>query len=214
MEYVAHRAGNDPDTLRSAQGVADLIELDVHRSRGARTEVRHAKRLWPSRRLWDRWYLLPPGQEAKPLDEIMAAALPDTALWFDLKGLSTNLGDRLVEFAVADERSVVVSSKSWWLLGGLTGTPNLRTFRSAGNRLELALLLWLPSRARTDGVVVHRRLLTPRVVSRLTSRGPVFTWNVGDRETIEQLQRQGIAGVILDDLGLLTPPSSPGEGSE
>ncbi len=109
------------------------------------------------------------------------------------------------------ERQVVVSSKSWWLLGGLTGTPNLRTFRSAGNRFELALLLWLPSRASTDGAVVHRRLLTPSVIERLTSRGPVFTWSVTDRDTIDELEQKGIAGVILDDLDLVAPGRFPTE---
>ncbi|MEZ5230173.1 MAG: VC0807 family protein [Acidimicrobiales bacterium] len=36
MEVVAHRAGNDPVALRAAEGIADLIELDVHRDRGHR----------------------------------------------------------------------------------------------------------------------------------------------------------------------------------
>lgn len=203
MEYVAHRAGNDPDLLKAAEGRVDLVELDVHRGRTGQTMVRHAKRLWPTSRLWDRWYLVPADATVPDLEAILAAARPDTALWFDVKGVSTDLADRLTAMANDGERRVVVSSKSWWLLAGFTGTPNLRTFRSAGNRFELMLLLWLPTRVSTDGAVVHRRLLTPGTLDRLMRRGPVFTWGVNDRSTIEELEQRGIAGVILDDIELI-----------
>ncbi len=52
VELVAHRAGNTAATARLSLGKVDMIELDVHVLRG-RVEVRHAKVLRPTRRLFD-----------------------------------------------------------------------------------------------------------------------------------------------------------------
>ncbi len=202
LEFVAHRAGNDVDALQAAEGRVDIIELDVHRGPGFTTEVRHAKRLWPTRRLWDRWFLLPSHASVPLLEEILEAARSDTALWFDLKGPSTHLGDSLTAMAERGERRLVVSSKSWWLLRRFTGVEGIRTYWSAGNRLELAILLAFPWLGHADGAVVHSRLLSPRVAKRLVGRGSVFTWGVMDRSSIAALERLGVDGVIVDDLGL------------
>lgn len=202
MEFVAHRAGNTAESLRAAEGKADLIEMDVHHGRAGEGEVRHAKRLWPTRRLWERWYLIPGDTAVLTLDELLAMVQPDTGLWLDLKGVCSSLGSS-VESLVKDGRPVVLSSKSWWLLGAYAATEGVRTFRSAGNRWELGLLLWLPSRVRTDGAVVHRRLLSDRVIRRLLQRGLLFSWNIPDQATIDHLERRGVDGVIVDDLSLL-----------
>ena len=42
VEFVAHRAGNDPDLALRAARVADLVDLDVHWHWG-RLEVRHLR---------------------------------------------------------------------------------------------------------------------------------------------------------------------------
>jgi len=204
VEFIAHRAGNDPDLLRRAESVADIVEIDVHLGAGTRVEVRHAKRLWPTRRLWERWFLLPANTVVPTLEEIVDSADPTTRMWLDLKGCTGRLSRRTLA-AVGDRRPLTVSTKPWWLLRTFAGMDEVRTIRSAGNRLELALLFWLPSRARTDGAVVHHRLLTDSVIERLTRRGLLFTWAVDDVASIERLARHGVDGVILDDLTLVAP---------
>lgn len=201
MEFVAHRAGNGVPSLRLAQRFTSLIEIDVHAGRDGRLEARHAKSLWPTSRLWERWYLLPAGAAIVPVSEIVAAAAPATQLWLDLKGVHRRIA--IGARAAVQGRSVTVSSKSWWLLRAFEGVDGARTLRSAGNRLELALLQWLPSRVACDGAVVHSRLLTDGVIRRLRRRGQLFTWHVTDVATIERLARLGVDGVIVDDLELI-----------
>ncbi len=207
MEVVADRAGNAVVALIEAQDRVDLVEVDVHLDRHRRIEVRHAKRLWPTRRLWERWYLLPRGTDVPHLALIVEAAAPDTHLWLDLKGPRRQLADLALE-VVGQRPAITVSSKCWWLLGRLTGVPRVRTLRSAGNRFEMFLLLRLPTRSKVDGAVVHRRLLDDRVIEQLRSRGLVFTWGVEDADTIDWLRGRQVDGVILDDLSLVPPRRS------
>lgn len=201
-ELVAHRAGNDLAALRAAERCADLVEVDVHRHRG-RLEARHAKVLWPTRRLWERWHLLPTGSTAVEVTDVLAAAAPGTHLLLDLKGANRAVAREAARLA-AGRRPLTASTKPWWVLGPLRGT-GIRTVRSAGNRLELALLLWLPIGRRVDGFGVHHRLLTPRIAARLRRRaGLLFAWGIEDRPTAERVAGWGVTGLILDDLGLLT----------
>lgn len=199
---IAHRAGNSPEQIKATQYLVDAVELDIHRGRNGRIEVRHAKTLWPTRRLWDRWYLLPAATPVPTLDHVLDSVADETGLWFDLKGVRENVSTRIIDLAAEGCRPIMVSSKSWWLLDGITGHDNIRTFRSVGNRFELMMLRWMPTKARVDGTVIHRRFLTPSIIERLRSRGPIFAWGATDRASVEWLEEQGIAGVILDDLGL------------
>lgn len=202
MEFIAHRAGNSTGALRAAEPIVDIIELDVHLGRGNRVEVRHAKKLWLTRRLWEKWHLEPSDSEIPALLEILDAADPATHLWLDLKGFTPRLSRRVRE-VMGERRPLTVSTKPWWLLRNFSNVPGIRTIRSAGNRFELSLVFWLPSRLTTDGTVVHHRLLTDRVLKRLLQRGAVYTWAVDDSDSIERLRRGGVAGVILDDLRLV-----------
>jgi glycerophosphoryl diester phosphodiesterase len=207
MEFIAHRAGNSAEALLAAESIVDIIEVDVHLGRGNRVEVRHAKKLWLTSRLWEKWHLEPRDSEIPALLEILDAAHPATHLWLDLKGFTPRLSRRVLE-DMGERRPLTVSTKPWWLLKAFSGVPGIRTIRSAGNRFELALVFSLPSRLKTDGTVVHCRLLTDRVLKRLLQRGPVYSWAVDDMDSIERLRRGGVAGVILDDLRLVPP----GEG--
>lgn len=202
MEFIAHRAGNSPKDVLAAEDVTNIIEADVHLGDAGRVEVRHAKKLWFTRRLWDRWYLLPRQTNVATLREVMNAANPTTHLWLDLKGFTPRLSRRCLA-EVGDRRPLTVSTKPWWLLVPFEPLDDVRRIRSAGNRAELALLLWAPSRAKTNGAVVHHRLLSDRIVQRLLRRGLLFTWAVHDTESIERLERLGVTGVILDDLRLV-----------
>jgi glycerophosphoryl diester phosphodiesterase len=201
VELIAHRAGNDPGSLRRRRGDADLVEVDVHWS-GGDLEVRHAKVLWPTRRLWERWHLLPAGTPVPSFADVLDAAGPDTHLLVDLKGPLPRVG-RQALVALGQRRPVTVSSKAWWVLRPFRGT-GVRTVRSAGNRAELALLRWLPVGRRVDGFGLHRRLCTPRVVAELRRRTDVvFAWAVDDDGTAHRLARWGVTGLIVDDPDLL-----------
>lgn len=203
MEIIAHRAGNGIVALAAAERAGvDAVEVDVHLARGRRLEVRHGKRLWPSRRLWEKWYLLPRETEVPELEHILQAAAPGTALWLDLKGPDPRLASA-VRNLIGERAPLTISTKAWWNLHQFRQTAGIRTIRSAGNRFELALLLWLPTRAKFDGAVVHRRLLNESVARRLLSRGLLFSWAVPDAATIGTLAELGVTGVILDDLGLI-----------
>lgn len=201
MELIAHRAGNRPDAVASAVH-ADVVELDVH-LRGDRLEVRHAKRLWATSRLWDRWYVLARDAPRWTLAEALASAGDERHVMLDLKGVSPRL-TRAVRREIGARRPVTVSTKSWWLLAGFSRSDGVRTLRSAGNRFELAVLLLLPSSVRPDGVVVHQRLLDATTVRRLRRRAAlVWSWGAGDRATVDRLVAVGVDGLILDDLELI-----------
>jgi len=203
--FVAHRAAEPAVRLAEAAARADRCELDLHLGPHGTIEVRHAKRLWPSRRLWERWYVLPAGHRVATLDEILAAAPPGTAWWFDLKGVSPRLTRRLLPYLdTRTAATVTVSSKSWWLLAPLAGRAGVRTFRSAGNRAELALLLRWPGRAGLSGAVVRRSLLDAPLRKRLAARGLVATWGVTSEADIAALAAEGtVDSVIVDDLSLI-----------
>ena len=202
MEFIAHRAGNDIERLRAAELVADVIEVDVHLGERGRVEVRHAKKLLFTRRLWERWYVLPKDVEVFRLVEIVAEANSETHFWLDLKGFTPRLSRR-VRTAIGARRPLTVSTKPWWLLRPFAGDEGVRIIRSAGNRFELALLLWLPSRLQTDGTVVHYRLLSDGVFERLSKKGLVFCWAATETAHVDRLLKLGATGVILDDLSLV-----------
>ena len=202
MEFIAHRAGNDIEKLRAAEPVADVIEVDVHLGERGRVEVRHAKKLLFTRRLWERWYVLPEDVEVPGLIEIMSAGNSDTHFWLDLKGFTPRLSRR-VRAVIGERHRLTVSTKPWWLLVPFAGDDGVRIIRSAGNKFELALLLWLPSRLQADGAVVHYRLLSDTVFERLSKKGLVFCWAATDATHVDRLITLGATGVILDDLSLV-----------
>lgn len=204
MEFIAHRAGNDLSSLQAAIGLADRVEFDVHLGPGGRVEARHAKLLWPTSRLWDRWYVLPPSTAVPALATLLGSIDDQHPVWLDLKGCTRRLSRHVLAELGSSERDVIVSTKPWWLLPTFTGRSNTRVIRSAGNRTELALLLMLPSMVSLDGVVVAHRLLTDKVVRRLLRRfETLYTWGLDDIGAVERLGRLGATGVILDDLSLI-----------
>lgn len=202
VRFVAHRAGNSVDALRQAEHIVETVEVDVHGAGVDSPEVRHAKRVWFTDRLWDRWFLLPRGSAGVRFGTIVDAAAPKTVLWVDLKGVDPRLPSKVLQ--ALGEREFVASSKSWWMLRHFTSVSTAQTFRSAGNRFELALLLLRQlGPNRVSGSVVHARLLSPRVLRRLLLSGDVYTWAANDAELIARLAGLGVAGFIVDDLDVV-----------
>lgn len=198
---VAHRAGNRPASARSALGRVHLIELDVHRHRG-RLEVRHEKVLWPTSRLWERWFLLPRGTSVSTLEEVLAAIGPDAALLLDLKCF-TPRSARCIRRAVGDRQPILVSTRSWWLLREFSDRPGTVMLRSCGSRRQLWFALRLPGLSDRCGIVAHERLLdnaTIRAIRSATST--LYTWAVPSVERGADLAAAGVTGLIVDDLDL------------
>jgi len=196
---VAHRSGNAAATASRDLARADAIELDVHVFRG-RVVVRHEKILWPSSRLWERWRLLPAGTRVPEIGEILAAVDDDTLLLVDLKCF-TRRAARRIRRSLPSDRPLLVSARSWWVLGAFADRPLTTCLRSCGNRAQLQVAVRLPGLGHRLGLVVHQRLLTPANVAVVLGRGDhLFTWAVTDPERARQLVEAGVSGLIVDDL--------------
>lgn len=196
---VAHRAGNRPDTARSAIDRADWIESDVHVRRG-RVEVRHSKKFWPTSRLWERWFLLPRDTEVFVIGDVLAAVGPDTPLLLDLK-CYTGRAARRIRRAVSDAQPLIVSARSWWVLRQFEDRPGTTMLRSCRHRWHLELATRLPGLGRRTGIVAHQELLNPESIKAALAATPVlFTWAVPTVERAVELHECGVAGLIVDDL--------------
>jgi len=199
---VAHRAGNDLDTLRAALDAgADLVEADVHAFRG-RLEVRHHKSFGPWW-LWERGELL--RRRDAPLFEVrrlLAAADGDPRLMLDLKGIHPRLAGRLAKALRAADR-ITVCTQHWWMLDAFRDLPHVRLVLSAGSRRGLRRLRARLRVRSSYGACVHRRLLTPELVTELR-RGAevVLTWPVDTAAELLDAQRLGVDGVIGKDLAV------------
>jgi len=198
---VAHRAGNQPSVATDAVRRADVVECDVHVQRG-RVEVRHEKLIRPTSRLWERWYLLPAGTVMPSLDEVLAAVPPDVPLLLDLKCF-TRRAARRIRRAVPEDRPILVSSRSWWVLAAFRDRPGTIRLRSCGNRLQLRAVTMVPGLGDRVGVVAHNRLLDAEAIGPVLAKTPqLFTWAVETLERGRHLVTKGVAGLIVDDLDL------------
>lgn len=202
MEWIAHRAGNLPETIGPAAARADVLELDVHTFRG-RLEVRHGKVLWPFARQWEQWYLLPTDAPRPPLVSILDAMPEGVHIWVDLKGYTSGLTRRVLA-ALGDRRPVTMSTRNWWILGPARRAGSVRVMGSVGNRAQRWLITHLPLQAGIGGVVVNERLVDAAFMDRIHRRTPtVISWGVTDAGRAAELVRLGISGLIVDDLDLI-----------
>ena len=198
---VAHRAANAPDTLRAAQGCADVAEADVHLFRG-RLEVRHAKTLGPLPVLWEKWYLLDRDTPRPLLGDLLAAAAPLASdLMLDLKGPDPRL-PRAVARELAGwtgERPLIVCGRIWRTVDRLREGADVRALHSVGSPRELRALLRRYGPGALEGVSVDHRLLSPAAVAALRERADlVWAWIVDDPARAELLSRWGVTGFISD----------------
>lgn len=202
VELIAHRAGNTGAGIETFAARADGIEMDVHLHRG-QIVVRHAKRIWLTSRLWDRWFILPPETEVPLLGDVLEKVSGAVGLWIDCKGVTSRLPQEVLRM-IDGRWMVTLSTKSWWVLSHGPHEHNVRTFRSVGNRFEMLLLRILPARGVFDGIVVHSRLLNPDVITGLHRHYElVFSWSIADEDAGRQLIAWGIDGLIVDDLLVL-----------
>lgn len=199
---IAHRAGNDPASLRAAgRGGADLAEADVHLRRG-RLELRHAKSLGPLPVHWEPWYLV------RPTGVVLADLVPHLGgaprLLLDLKGWQPWLGRRVRDAMAATAPGVpyTVCTRRWHLLDAFAGLAHVDVVRSVRTARELRRL---PARP-TWGVALHRDLVTAPVVAGLLQHAhTVLTWPVDGPDDAARAVRAGARGLISDDLATVGP---------
>lgn len=210
---VAHRAGNRIDLLREALDAGvDLVEADVHRFRRT-LEVRHWKTLG-RRLLWERWELAL-RREIAPIGllDVLSELGGDARLMLDLKGVHPALASEVAAMLrrAAPDVPIAVCTRHWWMVEAFARDPHIRVILSAGSRLGV---LRLQDRLRDRpagrdgpavfGVSVHRRLLTPPVVTQLRRRaGHVLTWPVDTAAELAEARALGVSGVTSKSLPLL-----------
>jgi glycerophosphoryl diester phosphodiesterase len=204
---VAHRAGNDLDTLRSALDAgADLVEADVHAYRG-RLEVRHHKSLGPLW-LWERGELLRRRDTPQlEVHELLTKLGGDHRLMLDLKGIHPRLAGRLAALLRRSmpDSVVTICTQHWWMLDAFRDLSHVRPVLSAGSRRGLRRLRARLRTRPTYGVCVHRRLLTPEIVTELRQGASVvLTWPVDTEHAVRDAHRLGVDGLIGKDLRLLS----------
>jgi glycerophosphoryl diester phosphodiesterase len=200
---VAHRAGNSAAAAILGAGL-DLIELDAHVFRG-RVELRHAKVLRPSSRLWEQWYLLPRGTRGVPIAEVLNALEPEQPLLVDLKCFTRRAARRILA-EISEDRPILVACRSWWVLRVARGRPNAAMLRSCANRLQVRLATAIPGLGERTGVTVHARLLDADTVAEFRARTPlVYTWGFTGGPEVQALTELGVTGVITDDPAWCSP---------
>jgi glycerophosphoryl diester phosphodiesterase len=138
-----------------------------------------------------------PGYELRVLDALRAYAVLDRAL------IATQHRSSLEVLRAADP-----TVRLGWSVPKLTRDP----FRSRATRLPAyvalqAFRLALPGQAarairarRCDALMVHWRLVTPRLVRRVQSAGgEVYVWTVDELPRMRALDALGVTGVITND---------------
>jgi glycerophosphoryl diester phosphodiesterase len=75
-----------------------------------------------------------------------------------------------------------------------------------GRRVLPAVLARRVRRGEMDAVMVHWRLMSPRLLRSVRSAGgEVYVWTVDDVATLRRLEALGVDGVITNDPRLFTP---------
>ena len=200
---VAHRAGNSAAAAILAAGL-DMIELDAHVFRG-HVELRHAKVLRPSRRLWEQWYLLPRGARGVPIAEVLDTLEPEQPLLVDLKCFTRRAARRILA-EISEDRPILVACRSWWVLRVASERPNAAMLRSCANRLQVRLASLVPGLGERTGVTVRAHLLDADTVAEFRARTPlVYTWGFTSGPEAQALAALGVTGLITDNPAWCAP---------
>jgi glycerophosphoryl diester phosphodiesterase len=138
-----------------------------------------------------------PGYEIRVLEALRERGLLDRAL------ISTQYEESLALLRAAEP-----TLRLGWSVPKLTRDP----FRSRATRVPVLVALQvfravLPARAaaairarRCDALMVHWRLVTPRLVRRVRAAGgELYVWTVDDLARLRALEALGVTGVITND---------------
>ena len=200
---VAHRGGNDLARLREAEQLGiGLVECDVRLWRG-QVEVTHLRAVGRLPIHWEKWRLANPFRRRLRLDELFAAATPETELMIDLKGHDLRLAERVLD-ALPSGRAVSVCSRDWRLLEPFEHHGTVRVVYSVGTQAELDALLARPDDAAAlAGISIHHHLLDERTMPELRRRAAlILAWPVATDHRAHELIELGVDGVITQDFSI------------
>jgi len=223
MRRVGHKGadliapGNTIESFDAAlEAGVDMIEFDVLREE-------HGDELIPAHDYRDAASRTPHTLE-EGLAHLASEAFAEVELDLDLKlpGYELRVLDALRDAGVLD-RAVISSQfrsslellraaeptvRLGWSVPKVTKDP-FRSRRTALVALVAiqALRLVLPAQAaravrnrRCDALMVHWRLVTPRLVRRVRKAGgEVYVWTVDELPRLRQLEALGVTGVITND---------------
>lgn len=217
---VAHRAANNPATLRSALDAGiDLIEADVRYFKGV-PEVRHFKSLG-THLLWEPGEVVPRRNIEVPTLADLLESVGDqkNRLLLDLKGFRPGLGPAVagVLAELAPDIPMAIATPHWWMFKSFADLPHARPILTAGSwpmveRLREVLRkgrpAW-PNQRLVMGCAVHRTLLTEAIVTEMRAHVPhVLTWPVDTPEHLAEARSLDVTGIISQDISLLASVSS------
>ncbi|TCM50613.1 hypothetical protein [Kribbella sp. VKM Ac-2568] len=140
------------------------------------------------------------------LTELLTALDGDPRLLLDLKGIHPLLAGRLAAALreALPNGTVTVCTQHWWMLEAFRELPQVRLVLSAGSRRGLHRLRRRLRTFPAYGACVHRRLLTPEIVTELRHGAEfVFTWPVDTEDALRHATHLAVDGVIGKNLPLL-----------
>jgi hypothetical protein len=203
---VAHKGGNHLSALGAAEAIgADIVEADIWLHRG-RLELRHGSTLGRVPLLVDDWRLRAGWLPRLELEALLAAADPDTAFMFDLKGSAPGLPQALMGAmrTLAPGRPYAVCGQNWDLLDPFLHEPTARVVHSIGN---LRMLNDVRARVRDiadPAVSVDFRMLTAERVAYLREFiSLVIGWIINLPEHVRLALQWGVNGITSDNLDVL-----------
>lgn len=195
---IAHNAGDDPETAKSAlDHNADAVEIDVIMT-GGRLYAAHAT----PRKLIGAWLFRGPR-----LEDAWETVSRAAAVALDLKDASPAYEEALVRFLEHHQHEqVILSSRSLEsmvrLKDRLPGThvylsvPDRETFDRLSEREHLA--------RRLDGISMRHTHITEEVMTSLRSRDQrIIAWTVNDLTRVNELVRLGVDGITTDNLAIV-----------
>jgi glycerophosphoryl diester phosphodiesterase len=203
---VAHKGGNHLAALGAAEAIgADMVEADIWLHRG-RLELRHATTMGKIPLMWDDWRLHAAWLPRLELPALLAAAEPNTAFMFDLKGGAPRLPAELIEAmrTLAPGRPYSVCGQNWDLLDPFRDEPNARVIHSIGNARMLRDVRERVRDIAQPAVSVDFRVLTAERVAYLREFVPlIISWIINLPEHFRLALDWGVNGITSDNLVLL-----------
>lgn len=206
---VAHNAGNQDETARSALGHnAAAIEIDVRYVDGVLYATHSAPSPYMPKRAW----------QAKHLRDAWKYSSGAGVLKLDLKSTGANALESLTRFIQArpTEQQILIVSKNQealiYLDEHLTDAVKILSLATG---YDIDLLLEQDDRLDgVDGVSVPHWALTPHRIEGLKARGYLIdAWTVNDVDQLVELTSMGVDVITTDNLAFFQMAVDPAETS-
>jgi glycerophosphoryl diester phosphodiesterase len=227
---IAHAYGNSRDDLQLALAAdVDMIEVDIW-YRDDEVYIHHARRMSPlpvlvdhkmpghplppfALRVWRDYYVWPHVNPLK-LDELLRIVGGKKRLLLDVKGRYK--GGRSSAFAAAIARDVRAHAASPWAVVCGQTYPPLNALRRLAPEIEVRYSLeklyqWesflrkMHKDERVRQVCISHRFIDDDKARVMEKHGiDLYVWTIDDPERAAHWEKQGVDGIISNNLDLLT----------